>query len=723
MPILVNLECQVKKNIELKMYKKMDEKSDVTYSTKEQKKITISQISDDEKWWYGYLKNNSNKFGWMKPNELIILKNEAQAGKDPEVDLDEREYTEVTYLCKVKDKTTVTIRTRASNTSKKSEKVTTVDPAKNKDVRIMITKIHFKNEKWWYGYVEGKPKYTGWMLCDNLEIVDDTSTKKVKSVDKEQVLKAAKAANEKQEKERQKVLSVTQQERLYLAYLNGVTINDIQVEDGKVLEISNASVKVGNKDKTVVNGIRVSGGTIDYSGDINAGTSYSYKSGVDTGKLFTTNLNGIYGLPYQFPKHVDRKIDGTVFGRTYADKIVAKMPLLLISPGKPEFMSRYKEKDKNNIIKAILGMGEGTDISKVVGEAGRYFTFDFDYKNYYKYVNGMLRANSRFLGINNVKIDIGGTEKALGSFNWSKAVNTNFSNYFGGGPETIAFYVDSATTIDETFSNNTTESQLANKINSFADIGREIQFLLGNTVGKPPEWMDASDMDTVLEEVESLCNEYLDGNKLLTDVAKNFATVATGGKLLFPQIWSDSEFSRSYDINLKLRTPDGDKLSWYMNICVPLCHLIALSAPKQVGYNGYASPFLVRAFYKGLFNCDCGIITSLNISKGKEGAWTIDGLPTEVDVNIQIKDLYQAMAITAGDKTGWFMNNNALMDYLACMCGININKVDIERTLDTYFMLRTNKYTDIPNNIWLTAQNSISNKIKNMYDKGISLLP
>src|SRR5699024_7465962 len=111
----------------------------------------------------------------------------------------------------------------------------------------------------------------------------------------------------------------------------------------------------------------------------------------------------------------------------------------------------------------------------------------------------------------------------------------------------------------------------------------------------------------------------------------------------------DSDFSNSYDISIKLRTPDGDKLSWFLNIYVPLAHLICLTAPREAsdaGPNGYISPFLVRGFYKGLFNCDMGIITNLSITRGREKAWTLDGLPTEVDVSMELKDLYKMLAIT-----------------------------------------------------------------------------
>ena len=50
-----------------------------------------------------------------------------------------------------------------------------------------------------------------------------------------------------------------------------------------------------------------------------------------------------------------------------------------------------------------------------------------------------------------------------------------------------------------------------------------------------------------------------------------------------------------------------------------------------------------------------GIVTSLQLSKGKERAWTLDGLPTEVDVTMEIKDLYSMFVTTSIDNPGAFV--------------------------------------------------------------------
>ena len=73
-----------------------------------------------------------------------------------------------------------------------------------------------------------------------------------------------------------------------------------------------------------------------------------------------------------------------------------------------------------------------------------------------------------------------------------------------------------------------------------------------------------------------------------------------------------------------------------------------------------------------------GIITDLSLSKGKEGSWTVDGLPTEVDVDLTIKDLYNVMAMTPQDQSYEFMANTTFLNYMANSCGISINLIWID---------------------------------------------
>lgn len=436
--------------------------------------------------------------------------------------------------------------------------------------------------------------------------------------------------------------------------------------------------------------------------------------------LIVHNLNGIYGIPYQFMETVDPRLSNSVLGRKYSEKIITKMPLLCITPGRVRFLSNYSKREKDGVLAKLISGDNDADIADILKRDGRYYTFEFAYSEYFKYVNELCRVGARFLEIQDVVITIGKESKKACEFDWSRALNKNLKTSIASSSEYIGFYMDSTDSVSESFSNSTTQSQLASTLNGFSDTARELNFLLGAGAGIQYDLMDSAKLNETLDTIQGISDQYLRGNTLFRTIGNNFATIATGGKLLFPEIWADSEFTRDFDITIKLRTPDCDTMSWYLNIYVPLCHLIALAAGHQVEHvNGYSTPFLVRAFYKGLFNVDMGIVTSMNIRKGKEAAWNIDGLPTEIDVDISIKDLYNMLTIIADSSKG-FVTNNILMDYIANTCGINYNEMDVTRSLQIYTILMKNNITDIPMKVYRKFQDVVDTYAMNLFDAGIN---
>ena len=435
-------------------------------------------------------------------------------------------------------------------------------------------------------------------------------------------------------------------------------------------------------------------------------------------KLLTNNLNGIYGIPYQFMETVDRRMGETSFGRKYAEKIVGRMPLLFLTPGKQAFMTEFNKSDKksvlNKLVDVALNKDNKTSLDKILSRTGRYYTFEFAYKEYFEYVNPMCNITAKLLGLASTVIDIGGYSAKLGVFDWSKVLNSSFKSYFSAS-ENIVFYVNSNTSVSESFSNDTRESSLVSTVNGLSDGAKEIQFLLGATTGNQIAALNSENYEATLSSINDVIDNYLNGSGVLKGLAGNMTTVLSGGKLVFPELWSDSDFSRSYDVDIKLRSPDRDPLSLYLNIIVPYIHLLAMTAPRQLNPNGYSSPFLVRAFYKGLFNVDMGIITNLSVTKGKEMSWSDNGVPTEMDISLTIKDLYTSMFISNNKDIGQMINNTALMDYLSNLVGLNLSKPEVTRQLETYAMLIGARVAQYPNKIWTGFEQNISNMLQKLY--------
>lgn len=440
------------------------------------------------------------------------------------------------------------------------------------------------------------------------------------------------------------------------------------------------------------------------------------------------HIAGVLGLPYQFLPVADPRLTESTsigdIGYEYSDKIVSRMPLLFLTPGKASFMTKYSQKTRQSLLELYLTRqatsGAGS-IEDLINKDGRYYTFEYDSVRYYKFVNPMCRIAARYLNIHDIKIN--GTN--LDNINWEEYTRSGIRSIGDFGKYTaIPFYIDTDTQISESWGNGVTQSMLASSVNSISDMGKELNFLLGYTQAGTGVELINNDAEVAanIENINDTVKRLLGRGSFLSNLSTHLATVASGGKLVFPEIWSDSTFSRSYNIRLKLVSPDPSKLSIYLNVLVPLFHLLSLVAPQSIesNPNGYTNPFLVRAIYKGHFNIDMGIITDMNVTRGAECQWTPDGLPTSIDIDITVKDLYDALTITATNALDFkysTINNTALMDYIANLCGVNIFKPEISRLIDIWWVNTfENKVDDfIKLDIWGGIQEKVQNIIMNIF--------
>jgi hypothetical protein len=232
---------------------------------------------------------------------------------------------------------------------------------------------------------------------------------------------------------------------------------------------------------------------------------------------------------------------------------------------------------------------------------------------------------------------------------------------------------------------------------------------------------DAS--ESITKGLSSLAEGLAGG--IIGSVTENIPSFMKGGKIVFPKIWGDSNFDRSYSLEFKLRSPDHDSLSLFLNVLKPYCKLLALALPRSLNDdpNLYRSPFLVRASAKGLFNVDMGIISSLSVSKGAECCWNDDGLPTQIDVSITIEDLYSSLHSTGfsskilgyGDVIN-MVQNTAYQDYLANLAGLNIAQMEMGRKTVMFNYLMGRKLARDPASVGLRLDQQISNLIGRLYN-------
>ena len=479
------------------------------------------------------------------------------------------------------------------------------------------------------------------------------------------------------------------------------------------------------------------------------------------------NLRNIFGMPYQYMPIADMRLgnkrtntkennslNSSAFvgnnsstikslGVKYSEKIVTRMPLLIMVPGVADFMAGFEAKDREKMLTSMISEMRGVDESTYInsftttmkGTRASFYNMYPAWAEYYTYVNPMARAAAIFMGIGDMEV-IKGTP--LKRMNWSdpsvkpKAFN-DICSYKGA----CGFYIQSSNQISEDITTNTTQSQLANKVNSLSDQGRELIFLSSSVDGileKSVQGAEAAARSitsvaqsggTAIAGAVSgaaFVRQFEKSGGVVNAIMNGISNTIAGSKMLFPELWQDSQFSRDYQFTVKLDSPDNDPLSLYLNIVLPLIHLIAFAAPRSMGPTTYASPFLVKAYYQGFFNVNMGIISSMSINKGNEGAWTLKNIPTVVEVNVTIRDLFSNnLTISKNDNLDLqFITNTPLLDYVANLCGVNINEPDFSKIIALYSILVQNAGKDYLVNQWNRFTNWFAAGKQNLYQSVLS---
>src|SRR5699024_4261261 len=146
----------------------------------------------------------------------------------------------------------------------------------------------------------------------------------------------------------------------------------------------------------------------------------------------------------------------------------------------------------------------------------------------------------------------------------------------------VNFYVDPSTSVNESLSNTTQKSQLEGAFDSVEGIVKEASMLL-NSISSAGDSIQQF-MTSAGEAVLGLADTVTLGLfKNMLGLAEK--EVLHGANLIYPEIWTDSEYSKSYSIQINLVSPYGDKEAIYLNVLVPMIHALCLALPRQSSAN------------------------------------------------------------------------------------------------------------------------------------------
>lgn len=467
----------------------------------------------------------------------------------------------------------------------------------------------------------------------------------------------------------------------------------------------------------------------------------------------------VHGMPFQYTYLTDRRLNNNtayskeptgnfiksgnldMYGRMFAGDIAANTPICSIVPGTPVFLTNIKQSlfgvDSNAsnkerggwlpVLSQVTDFNIGDAIKSIIDQnddkAYQYYSMEVNTTEYFNFVNALCQTTARFMGLGNIAY----RNRSCTAFDWSnynQAAEQDYSMFeeVAGMNNGISFAFDPMSSISDTLNNSTKDSDLAGMLNGISEKARELEFMLG-TGGISLDIVNSSDYEAALASVS---DGVLSGIRNPLSVISSFISNTTHGmNVRFPEMWSDSSLSRSYDIDMKFITPYATQFCKWRYVIVPFLHLFCLAAPQSKDtIMNYSRPFLIKAYSRGYFNVEMGLIDSIQWKRYGEGDMiSEDGVPTEIDVSISFHDLYQQLAISLFhgaegsekditvnmQRIAVFFNNSGLMDMLGSLSGVNTNRFNLGEKLSLFASTAIGAFSATGSNVL----SHISDRVRN----------
>lgn len=473
--------------------------------------------------------------------------------------------------------------------------------------------------------------------------------------------------------------------------------------------------------------------------------------------------------------YVGRKFIENIMLEAPVVTIVPGKPLYLPAAKNKRGLSYTLLSAANGSVSGLVASKE-VDKNKSKVKYQRYYDFQQDYYGYMKYVNILCAVGAAFLDLNDEKL-VTGINTPMASFDWknyrwkAESYTTSASNIltatksalksFANTLKTygksasdkvsdkeskstkttdvfkdkenesvveklesllaqtnfVQFYVDPSTGFSESGDNSTGESKLAGMMNAGSELSKEVAFLADSG------GMKGSDLSKMVSEgLDELNDQLFSKNKgaiggVLSRMLGTGSNIIKGDNMIIPEIYQSSKYTKSYNLTVDLRTPYGNKKSYYLNILVPLFHLIALAMPRQTTANTYKSPCLVKAYFPGIFACNLGIVSSIQIDKNPNGdSWTADGLPSHVRATLTIVDLYADLTLTPAGvgSIALFLANSSLIEYISTNCGVNLTTPQLSNRINTVITTVTQAFETVKQDIGMSIQSTLNDLVDSL---------
>ena len=442
------------------------------------------------------------------------------------------------------------------------------------------------------------------------------------------------------------------------------------------------------------------------------------------------NYEGQDSLPDEVTSLNVRTGSVDLYGRTFGKEIAANMPIVVIAPGNPIFLTNVKQgvigysgtsqSARNNWIpffdtaNELTGSEFDAALAELTNDNGdyQYYSMTIDTADYFNYVNAICQTSARLMGLTDF-IYHGTTCDKLDWGKYNQSVDQDYSMFEEviGVTNGVSFAFDPVSSITDSISNETSDSMFTSMLNEVSSKAREVEFVTGQ-VG----------IDTGLANYEGSTPTI--GNSTIGNIASRIGSFLNnsihGMNVRFPKIWNDSSSSKDYNLEMHFITPYATIFCKWRYVLVPFFHIFCLTAPRSIKtVMNYSRPFLIKAYSKGYFNVEMGIITSLQWKRFGDGDMISgDGVPTQIDVSVAFQDMYYQLAMSkmsgitgSFEMMGVFFNNNGLMEMLGTLSGVNMLRISLGERLSLFASSAVGAFSATGSNF----MKHISQKLANIY--------
>ncbi|MEM4385628.1 MAG: hypothetical protein QXD03_03680 [Candidatus Anstonellales archaeon] len=226
----------------------------------------------------------------------------------------------------------------------------------------------------------------------------------------------------------------------------------------------------------------------------------------------------------------------------------------------------------------------------------------------------------------------------------------------------VRCYITDDTSMVEDIENQYEESPIRTILTELSQTNRIVRALAGirglsrTILQSADPLMASSNPEKLPKEYDDIFKQNIFGNSSI-DVSNSLMTllrtarnvVLLGKNVSLPKVWSDSSYSPSMQLNIRLVSPYGSPSAISKYVIEPLIYLLILAAPRTNDGISYGWPRYVHVKYYGGVYIPCAYISSISIRRGgSDTVYSIYRQPLCVDVTLSISPIATGFAVFGG---------------------------------------------------------------------------